>query len=189
MSLEVRLKGINFIGSLESLERLRGAEVRREVEAGLEGEVGDLLRTNSLLVGGWYPASWYGEVLQRIADVTGGGDRLLREVSISAVQKDFTTLFKVVRLLFSPKSVMPQVLRVHKRYVEGGTVELAKATNDSMRVRLSDCHGFNRVMWVDYVSGIEAILQLLGCKNIVTRVVSGGGDESHMDVLVRFEKR
>ena len=66
MTTERKLKGINFLGTLKTLGKQHGPEVQKRVEARLPGELGETFRHGALLASGWYPASWYGQLLDAI---------------------------------------------------------------------------------------------------------------------------
>ena len=49
---ERRLKGINFVGTLKALERAKGVEIRRAVEADIPDDAGEALRTGAVVANG-----------------------------------------------------------------------------------------------------------------------------------------
>lgn len=185
--MERRLKGINFVGTLKALERNKGAEVRARVEAHVPGEAGEALRTGSVVANGWYPASWYAALLASIVDVTREGERFVASLSRDAVRADFETLFKIVRLFLSPKVALAQSLRVSRRYVDGGEIEVVAASESHMHYRMSEYHGYTRLMWRDFVGGIEGVLESMGCQDLEARILAGGRDgDHHLELELRW---
>lgn len=188
MPTERKLKGINFLGTLEALEREHEAETRARVEGQLEGQVGEAIRQHEVLASGWYPASWYAELLQTIVSEVGGGSDTARSLSRAAVATDFSTLFKIVRLFLKPEMAAKQGLRVSRRYVDGGTIDVVKANRGMMQIRFREYHGYTRLMWWDFIGGVEGVLCNMGAEDITSRILAGGSDgDHHVEVLLRWQ--
>lgn len=184
---ERKLKGINFSGTLGALERRHGPDARAEVEARLPGVVGDRLRTGSLLASGWYPASWYDALLRTITEQVSTEPHEVRALAREAVRADFQTLFRIVRLFMSPQFALQQSMRVSRRYVDGGTIDVVEARDGLIHYRFSDYGGYTRLMWLDFVGGIEGVLETLGAREPTARFLDGGGDgDDHLEVLIRW---
>jgi len=174
-----KLKGINFTGTLSALAREHGDEVRDAVLREIEGDVGEALRHGGVVASGWYPAAWYASLLDVIVARLGGGKSSVRRLSREAVKADFRTLFKVMSLLMKPQRALQQSMRVSRRYVDGGEIEVTEARDDFMHLRLREYYGYTSLMWWDFIGGVEGVLENLGAKAIESRVLSGGGDGDH----------
>jgi hypothetical protein len=184
---ERRLKGINFVGTLKALERARGVEVRRAVEAHVAGDAGEALRTGAVVANGWYPASWYAALLASIVHVTNEGEGFVASLARDAVRADFQTLFKIVRLFISPQFALEQSLRVSRRYIDGGEIEIVGASTGHVHYRMSEYHGYTRLMWRDFVGGIEGVLETMGCRELTAHIRAGGADGEHqLEVELRW---
>lgn len=187
MAIERNLKGINFIGTLSALERDYGRDVRERVEKSLGGEVGETVRLGGLVASGWYPASWYGALLATIVRETRGDERTIRQLSNSAVTADMKTLFKIVRLFLSPERALQQSMRISSRYIDGGEIEVVQAGAGHIHYRFREYHGYDRLLWWDFIGGIEAVLENIGAKDLTVKIVAGGGDgDHHLEVVFRW---
>ena len=185
---ERKLKGINFLGTLGALEREHGEEARANVEKKLGGEVGQAVRQTAILASGWYPAAWYAALLEAIVEEVGGGEATTRSLSREAVKADFKTLFKIVRLFMTPQYALQQGIRVSSRYIDGGQIELVEASNGHAHYRFRDYHGYTRLMWWDFIGGIEGVLENLGAEELFARIVDGGRDgDHHLEVVLRWK--
>ncbi len=187
VTVERKLKGINFIGTLKALEREHGAATRERVEKRLDGEVGESVRHGALVSSGWYPASWYAQVLRAIVDETRGDEGTIRSLSNRAVSADMRTLFKIVRLFLSPERALQQSMRMSSRYIDGGEIEIVEAGPGHIHYRFREYHGYDRLMWWDFVGGIEAVLENIGARELTTRVIEGGQDgDHHLEIVFRW---
>ena len=150
-----KLKGINVIGTLKALAREHGQEIHDAVLRGLAGEVGEALRTGGVVARGGYPAAWYDGLLKAIVARVGGGAETARKLSREAVKADFKTLFKVMSLLMAPQRALQQSMRVSRRYVDGGEIEVVEAKDGFMRHRLSEYYDYSHLMWWDFIGSVE----------------------------------
>lgn len=186
---ERKLKGTNFTGTLAALERLHGRATREAVERRVPGDAGECLRTGALLPSGWYPASWYDALLSTIADTAGATPSRVRDIAREAVRADFQTLFRVVRIFLSPQRALQQSLRVSRRYIDGGDIEIVEAERGIVHYRFREYHGYTGLMWQDFMGGVEAVLELAGAEELTSRVISGGEDgDSELEVVFRWRE-
>ena len=184
---ERNLKGINFLGTLEALEREHGRDVRERVERGLDGDVGESLRSGALVANGWYPAAWYRALLARIVKETGGDEQTIRRLSNAAVSADMKTLFRIVKLFLTPERALQQSMRISSRYIDGGEIEVVKVGKGHIHYRFREYHGYDRLMWWDFIGGVEAVLENIGARDLNVRIVSGGGDgDHHLEIVMRW---
>lgn len=187
MAPERRLKGINFVGTLNALEEEHGREVRERVERRLDGEPGESLRHGALVANGWYPASWYAALLRAIVDEVRGDEGTIRQLSKRAVTADFASLFKIVRLFLSPERALQQSMRISGRYIDGGEIEIVEVRSGYLHYRFREYHGYSRLMWWDFIGGIEAVLEGIGARELMVRVAAGGGDgDPHLELVLRW---
>jgi len=185
--VERKLKGINFNGMVASVRRAHGEPTLRRALGRVEGEVGAALRDGTIIATGWYPASWYGALLRAVSDELGGGEARIRELAREAVSADFRTLFRVIRLFLKPEKAVEQSTRVAKRYIDGGDIEVAAAGDGFIHYRIRDFDGYTRLMWWDFVGGVEGVLTNLGATDFDAQIVAGGGDgDAHLEVVLRW---
>ena len=187
MATERKLKGINFVGTIDALGREHGDETRAAVVAALEGEVGEAIRSGAILASGWYPAAWYDALLRAIVKEVRGDATTVRTISREAVKVDFKTLFKVVRLFLSPQRALQQAMRISGRYVDGGEIDVVEAKDGFMHLRFREYRGYSRLMWWDFIGGVEGVLDGIGAEDITARFITGGGDgDHHLEVMLRW---
>lgn len=183
------LKGVAFLGMLESFKRLRGAAVADTAVAAVRPELGDLLRRGLLTKSGWYPVTWYRELLAALQQAAGGGVEVLREASRAAVQHDLQQgIYRVVTKLLSPEWLMRVTPQVYRSYYRHGscTVSVAKGGGHAGAVNFAACPGFDAAMWEDLLGGCLGILDAAGAKNarVGGRRGGRGGDEAMVVDLV-----
>ena len=89
-----------------------------------------------------------------------------------------TTLYRVVFSVLSPELVAKQSPRLFGLFYRGATVTLVDAGPGFARVEYTGCAGFDRWVWLDFMSGSEAVLALTGAKDVRTEVESGGTADS-----------
>lgn len=176
---DFKAKGISFLGILRAVERQRGAEVRDRIVEALPGEVGEAVRVSEIIASGWYPIAWYAELLRAVVDVLGGGPEMVRRLSAAAVIDDFSTIFKLVRLILSPERVLQMAMKVNSRYLSGGAIDVLESKSDRFRLRATDYHGYNRLLWADFLGGAEGVLTLMKARELESTLIAGGdnGDD------------
>lgn len=188
-TLERKLKGVNFHGTLRALERKFGADTLARVKARIAGDAGQALRTGAIVTGGWYPASWYDAVLLAIEQELDGERGICRELARLAVTEDFATLFKVISLIVSPNSALVNATRVAGRYIDGGKITVLDAREGQIHFRFEEFNGYTRRMWEDFVGGIEAVVDMMKVHRLPTRILSGGDDGSAtLELIVRYQR-
>ena len=187
MAVERKLKGINFIGTLDAFTREYGVDRRARLVESLDGELGEAVRLGTILASAWFPASWYAALLTAIVDEVGGGTRTVHRLAKEAVAADFRTLFKIVRLFLTPQKALQQSMRVSSRYIDGGKIEVVEARDGLYHARLSEYYGYSRLMWWDFVGGVEAVLEGIGAENLTPKILSGGADgDHHLEFVMRW---
>ena len=169
------MKGINFLGTLDALEREHGAAARSATLEAVCGDVGEALRANHIIAGSWYPVSWYAELLRALTEVTGERDAS-RRLARAAVHHDFRTLFRLVRLLLSPERVLGTALRVFARYYSGGDIEVLISAPGQLHYRVSGVSGFDARVWRDLAGGSEGVIESMGRDEVRSQFNDGGGD-------------
>ncbi|MFK7985024.1 MAG: hypothetical protein AB8I08_03260 [Sandaracinaceae bacterium] len=184
---ERKLKGLNFRTILAALEKQHGEDARAHVEASVTGELRQTLEFGGILVSAWYPASWYGELLGCIATEIGGGAQTIRGLSRDALKSDFKTVFRVMRLFFSPELAAAQSRRVAARYIDGGHIDVVSAEPGRMHYRLTEFPGYSHLMWWDFIGGVEGVLVSMGAETLSVNLLNGGQDgDDHMEFVLRW---
>lgn len=178
MGREVETKGQSFLSILGAMEDLRGAGIREAIRAAARGELGDALRTNSVLSSGWYPVAWYRELHRTLRAVTGEGDALSMEVGRVSLKRDVGSLYRAVFRLLSTTTLLDQSDRIVKMFVRGPAVSYVTLERRPgyVRARWDGMAGFDRAIWRDFVGTGIGALEVCGGKDVQSRAVEGGED-------------
>ncbi|MEW5847605.1 MAG: hypothetical protein AB2A00_02285 [Myxococcota bacterium] len=180
---ELKVKGANFLSVMAALKTLRGETAVTAVTNGMLTPGGEALRLGTLLASGWYPASWYRDLLDAIRGLPAGGDALVVAVSKEGIRRDVGGIYKLVFKLMSPQTLLTQSSKALRMYYDRGECQILESRDGFVRASYRGFVGFNRVMWLDTRAASELLLELSGAKGLHLRVVSGGGDgDAHMDV-------
>ncbi|MGE0789817.1 MAG: hypothetical protein AB7S26_29360 [Sandaracinaceae bacterium] len=179
-----RLKGINFFGTLAAFERELGAAARQKLEAELTEPLKSAMEHGEIVAAGWYPAEWYDALLRAILTQPGVDLPRLKRIAREAVIHDFKTLFRVMRMFIAPSTAASQALRVASRYIDGGKIAVVEADDGRVHFQFTEFWGYTHLMWLDFIGGIEGVLESMGCRDIASRVQSGGGDRDDTLSLV-----
>lgn len=185
---EARLKGVNFHGTLGALERRFGKDVVERVKARARGDGGDALRTGAIVTGGWYPAHYYDALLEAIELELPSERGLAHDLSYDAVTNDFQTLFRFVSVVAKPEWALQGATRVMTRYIEGGRVDVRETREGMVHLAFSEFHGYTKRMWEDWVAGLEAVIDMMRVRRLPTKIVSGGGDSSACEIIIRYTR-
>ena len=179
---ELHVKGLAFTTVLSSLKRLRGADGLNRLLEHLPGELREKLEYGYIVKGGWYPASWYKELLQAICDSTGEGRDLIRQVGSECSRQDLTGVYRVFTRLLSPQTLFSGAMRLFKSYYDQGQVWVVKARPGAAQAVWRDCHDFDKNMWEEVLGSVTAILEMGGATDVRLRIVTGGGNgDSHLE--------
>ena len=74
--------------------------------------------------------------------------------------------------------------------LDGGEIEVVSAGDGHIHYRFREYHGYTRLMWWDFIGGIEGVLSNLGAEDMTARVIAGGEDgDAHMEVVLRWRDR
>jgi hypothetical protein len=172
------IKGLAFRGMFGSLQRMKGDDaVRRAVEL-LPPELARTARADLFVTQNWYALSDYALVLR--AMMSSGGDvELVRALSRESVLHDFRGIYRILTFVVSPEFVMKRGPLLFSRYYDTGKLVVEASTGLAV-CRYSGCTGFDHILWIDTLSGSQAVLEACGAKQAGTQIVEGGrdGDDS-----------
>lgn len=181
-----QIKGLAFRSTLDALEALRGEAAVASVLERAPADVAERIRIGEIVPTAWYPVPWYAALLAAIGDEPDG-DALLREIGRVSARADFTRVHRVLLRMLSPATIMKVVGRVYGRYFTRGRIVVVDAANGYLRVRWTDCQGFNRPMWLDAFGAATMLLELAGVRDLDVRLLAGGQDrDTTMEVEARY---
>jgi hypothetical protein len=187
---ENELKGVAFLGMLAAARHHLGDPVVAQVVSSLNREMRELIESDLFTKSGWFPVTWYREMLGCIKEAAG--PNAVRESSRAAVIHDLQSgIYKLVSKILSPSWLLKNTPKVFNSYYRKGTcvVELSDTEKHTGTIRFGDCAGFNDSMWEDLAGGCFGVLEAAGAKNVQEAHRTGGqnGDES-MVLVLRWEQ-
>jgi hypothetical protein len=186
---ELHVKGLAFKTVLASVQRLRGEDGLNHLMADLPGDLREKLEYGYIVKGGWYPATWYKDLLRAIVSSTGEGRDLIRQVGGECSRQALTGVYRVFTRLLSPQTLFSGAMRLFKSYYDHGQVWVVKARPGAAQAVWRDCHGFDQNMWDEVLGSVTAILELGGATEVRLRIVTGGGDgDSHMEACAYWNQ-
>lgn len=162
-------KGSNFIGLLNTVERMHDVQARLHVLSQLPPHIQSALKHGQVLAIGWYPVEWYAELHAAIDLVTGGGPEFARTLGSAATLADFGGMHRLVASMLSTETVFGQAHRLMSLYWRGGTVERVSVTKGRAQLKFDNWAGFSRLVWEDVLGSVEGILTFCGAKDIHAR--------------------
>jgi hypothetical protein len=180
VSGEIRLKGSVLWGVIQALERVMGWDGREQIVSMLTDELGEGVRTRSIIATGWYPIAWHRQLLAGI--VRHGGQTALREAVRISTRDNVGTIHRILVRMISRDALLRQGDRVFSSFFEART----KSTRESptlSRIEWFDCRGFDANVWQAQRETVAELLTMAGSKVRRSRVVSGGADEDDSMVL------
>jgi hypothetical protein len=175
---EPRVKGVSFRTVHTVFRELRGEEMLARATSMMRPEVGDAHRNGGFLAASWYPISWYRDVLASFRRATHEGPELMRAIGHRSSMIDMSSVYKqlVVRFL-SPQLLLSFSGKLFNTYYDTGRFEVVDAQKGSVRVRVSECAGWDQNMWTEIAGSSVAMLELSRAKDVRLRILSGGKDD------------
>lgn len=183
---ELSIKGAAVRQLLDTYKEARGEAFQRAVIAAVPGPGGEALRTGGIIAAGMVPLAWYRALLATAAAESGGGVVFTREIGRRSAERDIGTIHRMVFRLMSPELMSQQVPRLLGLYFDGGRGVLEAKSAGALKLRFTDMHGFDALVWNDFFGGIEAMLAAAGGKAPRVKVLEGG---TFSDALVEITYR
>ncbi len=183
-----RAKGTNFRSFVSALRRLRGEEALARTIELCPREIGDAVRVNAYVSGGWYPIEQFAQLHQAAQRACKEGPELSRLLGRDGVHDDFKTgVNRLVTLALTPEALFKWAPRVLGLYYDRGRIVIEESQVGRAMGRFEGFDGFTRGVWEDLLGGCVGTLELAGAKNIVVRHLSGGQDgDAHLGIAVRW---
>lgn len=183
-----QVKGVAFRTVLWSVEHLFGPQQVNATLEHMSAEAREALHYGHLVSGGWYPVSWYAELLQAIVKSTNGGVDVLRNVANTCVDHDIKGVYRFLVEHLNPGTVVAIYGKLFPRYYTPGKVTVERDSSNHFALRVQNCNGFSGLMWHEIYAAGKHLLTLSGAKNIRHRIVEGGKDgDAFMTVEARWE--
>jgi hypothetical protein len=183
---ELSIKGVAVRQLLDTYEEMRGKPFREDVIAATPGPAGEALRVGGIIAAGMVPMEWYRAVLTTAAELSRGGVAFTRDVGRRSAERDIGTIHRMVFRLMSPDLMSRQIPRLLGLYFDGGRGVVESREPGRLRIRFTEMHGFDALVWNDFFGGIEAMLAAAGAKSPRVRVLEGGTfSDAVIDVVYR----
>jgi hypothetical protein len=161
---------------VRALRRLRGDEAVAATLDLLPSDLGEALRYQTLVTGGWYPVEWFCKLQAAAQRATGEGEELARIIARDAVQDDFRGVYRLITLTLSPQLMFKLAPRIVGLYYDTGLCVVDDAGRGVARGRFLGFAGFDHNIWQDMIGGTSGIMELAGAKNLIARILNGGKD-------------
>jgi hypothetical protein len=169
---EVEIKGAALSSRFATIEALLDTSSRDKLLAALPVEAQELFRTHSLSQSAWYPVSWYGALLGVVAAELGAQG--LRDISRRSVERDVSTLYRIIFRALSIELALTQVDRLFHVFFRGGKVDVESVTAGRAVLHYRECFGFDANLWATQLAGTEATMGAIGARAPRLRILSGG---------------
>jgi hypothetical protein len=127
----------------------------------------------------------YKDMLRAFRAAGGGSLEVIRAIGQRAAQHDMAGLHKqlFVRVV-SPQLLLTRSSRLFNTYYEHGNFEVAESRKGHVRVRCSNCLGWDQNMWTELIGSAGALLTMAGAQDVVLRITAGGKDgDSDMEAV------
>lgn len=182
-----QVKGVAFRTVLWSVEHLYGPQQVNAVLEHMSGEARQALHYGQLVSGGWYPVSWYAELLTAIVKSTNGGFDVIRNVASLCIDHDIRGVYRLLVEHLNPGTVVAIYGKLFPRYYTPGKVTVERESSTHFALQVQNCFGFSSLMWHEIYASGKHLLTLSGASNIRHRIVEGGKDgDSYMTVEARW---
>ena len=176
MSEEPRFNGVMLVNRLDNLGMLRGRPVLDQTCRALPREVRHAYRDRRVVSQRWLPMPWLVELHKCIAQVTGAGTDLSRQLGYFGTRRAFGNVGSVIAGLSSPKHLFRLAARIFHTYYRHGSMVIVRGESQMVVARWDDCQGFDAHNWQVTFGSCEALLELAHAKGPHVQVTSGGGD-------------
>ncbi len=182
-AIENKVKGVAFRATMRALADVRGDDALNRSIARCRREVRDALRYQQVVVGGWYPISWYRELLAAIVEGEGGRKGIARELGRRGIELDLNGVYRTLFKLMKPGTLVSFFKLLFPRYYAHGRLTVEAESKGFLRVAVRDCRGFDHLMYLDLLGATERMIELTGVKNPRCRITSGGADHGETVVM------
>jgi len=169
-------KGTCWRSLLAAVTELHGPGAVDRVVAALPSDLGERVRSKSLLTSQWYPLEWFKTTYGTARQVLGGGPSFARDVGRVSTIDDLKGIYKVFLLFISPQYFLSKAPLMFNSYYSVGRMIVLDPQPRSVGARLEGCVGFDLNLWEDVLGVAEGSLTAAGAKEVQVELLSGGRD-------------
>ncbi len=161
-----------------------GADKLAQALDGCSTELRDAIRYKQIVVSGWYPISWYCELLGALAKASEQPpEQFVRVLGRNAAKQDISGVYRALLKLLKPSTILSLFGRLFNTYYSAGQLLVDDEGPTRLRLRLTGCTGFDRNMYLEILGSGEQLMEMAGGRNVRGRIVAGGQDGSSHAVL------
>ncbi|MFO0564746.1 MAG: hypothetical protein U0263_03740 [Polyangiaceae bacterium] len=138
-------------------------------------ESGQALRYGEVIASGWYPVGWYRELFGASVEVSGN-IHIAREIGRASIRREINGVHRMLFRILSVETLQKQGARFFQSYFRPTEVRVTRVGDRQALIHYSNCHGFDRNLWLEQVGCIEELLTQAGTELPRVRILAGGGD-------------
>ncbi len=183
MVREPQVKGVVFRSVLDTLDAVRGAAFRDEVERRLEGAFREAWQHGGVVSAGWYPVAWYRE-LWRATRSLEPGDELVCQVGRESLELDLRVFHKAIMRRLSPSTLMRISQGMFGRYFDTGRIQIVESERRRLRAKWTGVEGFDDTLWMEHLAASEHLIRLTAGDARLEVISGGSGDATDAEVRV-----
>ena len=158
---ETLVKGLAFRTNVDCFIELFGSSTKLlEV---CPSELRDALVYQRIVRGGWYPISWYRHLLEAMVTVSESpAEELMLKLGALASERDINGVYRALCKALKPATILGLYARLFSKYYSQGKFTVISETMRSCRIQLTECHGFDRNMYVEILGSARYLMGLTG---------------------------
>jgi hypothetical protein len=168
---------------------LRGDAERARARALMQPEVRDAYAAGILLAASWYPITWYCNALGAFRTVGGATQEIIRAIGYRSAQHDMASVYKqLFAKLVSPQLLLAFSGKLFSTYYDTGSFSVVESQKGFVRVRCSNCVGWDHNMYTELSGSCAALLEIAGAQQVRVRMASGGRDgDTELEMTAFFQ--
>lgn len=172
---ELDIKGQAFRTTLQVIHDLFGSEIEQRLVESLSDDFRIAVQTGTLVVSGWYPASWYRELYDGLYRLLPHEAEIPRQIGRATTERDLDGIYRFILRLTSPELLARHFDKVLHSYFRGG--ELAVDVGEGCLVlNTIGWFGFSKPMVEEAAAGCEFLVERTGVQivNSELREIAAG---------------
>lgn len=179
MAGDMEVKGLALHSVASAMAELRGDAFKERAVQGMSiAEARDGMRYGGVIASGWYPASWYRDLL-RSAIAVEGLPSFAREIGRTSTKREIKGVHRLLFKVVSIESLIKISARFFGGYFRNASFTVEALAPGMVRTHHSDCRGFDSACWNEQIGVIEQLIVEAGVKSPRYTRISGGGDGDH----------
>jgi len=182
---ECEAKGANFIALADAMVALYGRRAPNAVAKEVRGPLGELMRTDLVNEGMWYPVAMYRE-LHRAAEVVAG-EPIARELGRIATKALLSRSYRVFARILGSHTSWRHSAKFFRSFYRPGDVQVLDARPGRARARVSGCAGFDDRVWDDVIGSMFGVIEIAGGHEPSVELLDQNADDSVREIRVSWD--